>query len=213
MDYQTIESEFHDKEFAVTKFIPLVLESENVRDNLISNLIDGHNHINVYYRSFYLVDEASKLKPELFYQYWDKLTKLLTYQSTYHRLIGQTVLTNLIVVDELHKFDTIKKTFFTLLSDEKVLNGIEAVKHLIIINKYRPDLTSEIVEFFLDESLLKNYSQRQTERFYALYLEYFDTVLERKDDPRLKVFIEKCLSVKNTNTLKIAKKLFKKYCQ
>lgn len=211
MNYLDIEKRFQDKEFDYHKFVPLALEDKSVRDKLIENIVDGKNHINIYYRSYYIVDEASKEKPELFYEYWDNLVTILHHKNTYHRLIAHWLLTNLISVDKDNKFAEIKDEFFAAIDDEKVLVGLEAVKDITIVSEYRSDLEEEIISLFLNDNMLKNYLERQKERFYFLYMEYFDTVLEKRKDQRLIDFCRKCLTVKNTNTLKQTKKVLKKY--
>lgn len=210
MQYENLEKAFQDKEFHTEAFIPLVMEQKAVRDRLIENL-EEDTHINIYYRSYYLIDAVSKTNPELFYEYWNRLARLRFHKNSYHRNIFHWIITNLIPADKENQFDKIKDEYFSQIKDVKVLTGLEAVKDIIRMCAYRPDLEGEIISLLLNEELLEDYTDKQKDRFHCLAMEYFDTVLSRGKDERLMEFIRLCANAKNSTTARTAKQLIKKY--
>ena len=207
--YQELESAFQRPEFSVNTFIPLVIASNEVRNKLIQNLIQ-ETHINVYYRSYYLIDAVSRIDPQLFYEYWDQLIKLSTHKNSYHRSIYHWILANLISVDHERKFDAVKDMYFAQIRDQKMLTGLEAVKDIIRISAYRPDLEEEIIQLFLNEAMLQAYTDKQIDRFHYFFLTYFDTILDKHRDERLLDFVRNFCFAKNANTAKKAKQIMKK---
>ena len=91
-----------------------------------------------------------------------------------------------------------------------MLTGLEAVKDIIKISAYRPDLEEEIIALFLDETMLREYTDKQIDRFHYVMMAYFETVLEKRNDERLWDFVRNCCSAKNSTTSKKAKQIMKK---
>lgn len=209
MKYEDIQRAFQEKTFSVDTFVPLVLASGEVRKRLIQNLIQD-THINVYYRSYYLIDAACKIQPTLFYAYWEQLSSLRTHPNSYHRNIYHWLLAHLIAVDDERKFDAVKDVYFAQICDVKMLTGLEAVKDIIKISTYRPDLEEEIIHLFLDESMLESYTEKQKDRFHYVIMGYFETILEYRRDERLLDFIKSCQHAKNTTTFKRAKQIMQR---
>lgn len=108
MKYEELLLELEKHDFKYGPYIHLAIDDINIREKLINNITEDR-HINVYYNSYYLIYEASKINPELFYQYWDSLIPLLNHKNSYHRSISHWILTNLIKVDNDNKFDLIKE--------------------------------------------------------------------------------------------------------
>ena len=210
LNYEEILKAFQEKEFHIDDYISVVVESKDIREKLIQNLIE-QTHINVYYRSYYLINAVSLTNPELFYEYWDLFVSLRYHKNSYHRNIFHWIITNLIPVDSQNKFDKIKKEYFSQIKDVKVLTGLEAMKDIIIMSQYRPDLEEEIISLFIDENMIKDYTDKQKDRFHFYSMEYFESLLDRKKDERLLDFIKTCLNAKNTTTAKKAKQILKKY--
>ena len=165
LNYEEILKAFQEKEFHIDDYISVVVESKDIREKLIQNLIE-QTHINVYYRSYYLINAVSLTNPELFYEYWDLFVSLRYHKNSYHRNIFHWIITNLIPVDSQNKFDKIKKEYFSQIKDVKVLTGLEAMKDIIIMSQYRPDLEEEIISLFLDENMIKDYTDKQKDRFH-----------------------------------------------
>ena len=190
LNYEEILKAFQEKEFHIDDYISVVVESKDIREKLIQNLIE-QTHINVYYRSYYLINAVSLTNPELFYEYWDLFVSLRYHKNSYHRNIFHW--------------------YFSQIKDVKVLTGLEAMKDIIIMSQYRPDLEEEIISLFLDENMIKDYTDKQKDRFHFYSMEYFESLLDRKKDERLLDFIKTCLNAKNTTTAKKAKQILKKY--
>ena len=58
LNYEEILKAFQEKEFHIDDYISVVVESKDIREKLIQNLIE-QTHINVYYRSYYLINAVS----------------------------------------------------------------------------------------------------------------------------------------------------------
>ena len=101
LNYEEILKAFQEKEFHIDDYISVVVESKDIREKLIQNLIE-QTHINVYYRSYYLINAVSLTNPELFYEYWDLFVSLRYHKNSYHRNIFHWIITNLIPVDNKH---------------------------------------------------------------------------------------------------------------
>lgn len=211
MKYEDLLIELKKHDFNYKPYIHLAIDNEEIREQLIKNIVED-NHINIYYNSYYLIDEASKQCPELFYQYWDCLVPLFDYKNSYHRNISHWIITNLIKVDKNNKFDLIKKRYFGMIKDEKFLTGLMALRDIIIMTEYRNDLKEEIINFFLDKTLIENYKENQISKIQYEILEYFGKVYyDSKNKNKIISYIKDCLDSKSIKTRKLAKTILNEF--
>lgn len=171
MKYEELHSLLQNHLFKYEKYVQYAIDDDLIRNQLIHN-ITHKNHINIYYNSYHLIDEASKLQPELFYMYWDDLLPLLHHENSYHRSIAHWILTNLIPIDEQHKLDLIKDKYFHMIKDDKFLTGFMALKDIMIMSPYRPDLQEEIIRYLIMDAMYDGYSEKQYIKFQIEILHY-----------------------------------------
>lgn len=203
MKYKELLKELEKSDFKYEPYVHLAIDSEDIRNQLIEN-ITGNYHINIYYNSYYLIYEASKKEPQLFYKYWESLVPLLNHKNSYHRSIGHWILTNLIKIDIDKKFDLIKDKYFLMVKDEKFLTGFMALKDIIIMSDYRTDLKNEIISLFFKEDLLNDYKDSQIGKMEYEIIVFFSKV-EIDLNTRKKI-IEYVKSKQNSNIIKTKKK-------
>lgn len=209
MKYSELLIELKKSDFAYAPYVHLAIEDETIRKQLIEN-ITGDHHINIYYNSYYLVYEASKLQPILFYPYWDVLTPLLTHRNSYHRSIAHWILTNLVKVDKESKFDRIKDQYFLMIKDEKFLTGFMALKDIVTMSGDRRDLQNEIVDLFLNEALLEGYKDTQIGKMEYVIIQYFNDI--EKDNgvyEKVVAYVQSKLDSPVKKTQKIARDFMK----
>lgn len=211
MKYEELLIELKKHDFKYKPYIHLAIHNADIREKLIKNITED-NHINIYYNSYYLIDEASKQYPELFYQYWDCLVPLFNHKNSYHRSISHWIITNLIKVDKNNKFDLIKKRYFGMIKDEKFLTGLMALRDIIIMSDYRTDLQDEIISLLLDKTLIANYKENQISKIQYEILEYFSKIYyNSKDKNKIINYVKDCLDSKSNKTHKLAKTILKEF--
>lgn len=79
-----------DKNVNIAEFANRVVNDEPLRAEIVKQLLT-HKDIMIYYHCYYIVDQASAARPQLFYEYWNDFTALLHHQNSYHRDIGLTI--------------------------------------------------------------------------------------------------------------------------
>lgn len=207
MKYEELELELKKNNFDYKPYIYLAITDIEIRKKLIRNITED-NHINIYYNSHYLIKEASKIKPELFYEYWDLLVPLLYHKNSYHRSISHWILTNLVKIDKDNKFGLIKDKYFAMIKDEKFLTGFMALKDIIIVSDYNNYLNDEVTNLFLDKSLIENYKESQISKFQYEMLLYFEKVhKDSKFKNEINNYITNCINSKNIKISKLAQKI------
>lgn len=213
MIYEELLLELKKHDFKYEPYIFLAIDDENIREKLIKNITE-ENHINIYYNSYYLVYEASKIKPKLFYQYWDSLVPLLDHKNSYHRSIAHWILTNLIKVDNNNKFNLIKDRYFSMIKDEKFQTGYMVLKDIIIMSDYRVDLKSEIIELFLNENMLKGYKENQIARMQYEIISFFSEInCDANTKTKIINYIKMCQNSNSNKTRRKAKDTLKVFIE
>lgn len=209
MEYKELVLELEKHDFKYQPYVYLAIENKQIRDQLIEN-ITGDYHINIYYNSYYLVNEASKKEPKLFYEYWDVLVPLLHHKNSYHRSIAHWILTNLVKVDTDNKFSAIKDTYFLMIKDTKFQTGLMALRDIITISEWRKDLYPEIIDLFLHKELLIEYKDNQISKIEYEIIEFLSIIDCDKDTKfRINQYVITCLNSKSSKTRALAKKILK----
>ncbi len=106
MEKEILLKEISDADADIEKYAVLAVKNEEIRTELVSQMITNR-YIMVYYHCYYILDKASSRNPELFYKDWKKFEKLLDHENSYHRTIGLVMLSNLIPADKEKLFDKI----------------------------------------------------------------------------------------------------------
>jgi len=115
----------------------------------------------VYYHSYLIIEAASKEKPLLFYDSWDKFVSLLDYKNSYHRNYGMQILANLTKVDDQNKFEMIIDKYYKRLDDEKFLTRRYCVLNSREIIKNKPLLSDLIINRLINFIQTTDNSEKQ----------------------------------------------------
>ena len=210
MDINKLIDDISAADVDVKKFTSLVIEDVQAREEVV-RLVLNHPHIMVYYHCYYILDQATLERPDLFYTYWDDFVPLLEHRNSYHRDISLTLLANLTRVDEQSRFELIFDRYFAHLHDVKFMTAVNCVQNSQKIMRFKPDLVSHIVPLLLDTDTLTVYPLRQKELMKSFILpildENFDILSAAKG---VLEFMSSCTTSTSPKTKTAASNLLKK---
>lgn len=195
----------------VSHFVQLAITEDQTREEIIHQLTTNPN-IMVYYHCYYVADQASQERPDLFYQYWDQMAALLHHKNSYHRDIGLTVLANLIAVDRDDRFAAIYDDYFAHLNDAKFMTGQCCVRNSMKILRHKPTYSTPILALLLDIDRLCTYTEKQKAVLKCDVLDILDAVYKENSDRKgMDEFIRACTSSLSPKTRRKAKEMLRKY--
>lgn len=205
------KEEIAQVDFDKATLVKQVLEYQTERNFVITCLTTDPN-IMVYYHCYYILDEATRIQPELFIRYWDDLVRLLSHPNSYHRDIGLTLLANLTPADQQHLFDHIFDLYLDHIHDKKFKTGVSCIIHLGKILETRRDLWQVVFPHLLGHRKQSPYSEKQEEYINGEIITIFNhflDLLEPVDQEKALRFIQNCHDSKSPRTRKIAKNIIK----
>jgi hypothetical protein len=203
--------EISAQDIDVDRFAQLVIADGTIRDEIIQQLIT-HPHIMVYYHCYYVVSQASEVRPDLFYPYWDRLVPLLSHKNSYHRDIGMTILANLTAVDREDRFARILPDYFTHLQDAKFMTAQCCVRNSLKILRSKPELRALVAARLLEVDRQCIYPEKQKALLVGDVLEVLDAVYEQVTDQEVvRRLIQANLNSVSPKTRAKAKELARKY--
>ena len=200
-----------EKDFNVDEFVRLAISDGNARDEIVNQMLTNSD-IMVYYHCYYVVEKATRKHPELFYQYWDEVAKLLHHNNSYHRDFALEIIGNLAKVDQENRFADIEDDYFAIVNDEKFMTGNCCVKNLLKIYRYKAEQRERIVETLMDIDNRCDYSEKQIGVLKADVLKIFEKIYEEvqmRDE--INKFIRAEVNSVSPKTRKKANELIKKY--
>ena len=199
------------KDVDVDKFVHLALSDDRARDEIVKQMVT-HPHIMVYYHCYYVVDKASRQRPDLFYPYWPEIAALLQHPNSYHRDFALTVIANLTQVDQDDRFAGIYDDYFAHVNDDKFMTGQCCIQNSVKIFRHKPELRERILALLLDMDRCCTYTEKQKAVLRADILDVLDEVYaEVQDKPEVNAFIENSISSLSPKTRRKAKDFVKKY--
>ncbi|WP_409200455.1 hypothetical protein [Methanobrevibacter sp. DSM 116169] len=207
----TLSNAISIRKVDINYYVDLILKDEKIQKDIV-DLTLNHPHIMTYYHGYYILDQATKLKPEIFYKYWDEFSSLLKHENTYHRQIGIVLLSNLSNIDIDDKFSECINDYLNCLYDNKILIGKYCVMYLKNIFKSKPKHRHQIIDELLNHKRKTPYTEKQEAllEFYVLELiEENYQELKNKEEIN-KYIIEKQESI-SPKAKKKCKELIKKY--
>ncbi len=211
MKKNIILKEISQKDFDRDYFVKLINSDSNLRDLIINELLSNTN-IMIYYHCYYVVSDASKKAPSLYYKYWNKIVKLLDHDNSYHRDIGLTLIANLVQVDEEDRLSLIWTRYLEYINDEKFMTGECCINNIRIILKTRVDMIDEVVNILLKLEKVCNYTEKQIALLEHSVLNIFDDVFFKSNyKDEIVCFMKKSTTSISPKTRKKAKQLIKKY--
>jgi hypothetical protein len=211
MNSTEIIEQITKKDFDVDAFVQLAIIDERARNDIVRQMLTN-SAIMVYYHCYYVVEKASRERPDLFYSYWSEIAELLHHKNSYHRDFALEIIGNLTRVDQENRFAEIKDEYFCIVNDEKFMTGNCCVKNLLKIYRHKPAQQEQIIEILLDIDNRCDYSEKQKGLLKADVLDIFDEIyadnLERN---RIGEFIKSETNCISPKTRKKAKELVKRY--
>lgn len=166
-----------DKNVDIDEYVNLVIKDEYIRGIIIENLLKN-TQIMVYYHCYYIISKASKIQPDLFYEYWDEFANLLTHQNSYHRDIGLTILANLTSVDIENKFSDIYDQYISHFNDIKYMTAECFIKNVKTILTNKPNLTEHLINLLLDVDSICTYTDKQRALLNSYIIDILNSFLD-----------------------------------
>ena len=206
-----ILEEISQKGFNKQKYVDLIIKEANLRKFVITNMIKNPK-IMIYYHCFYIVQDAIKSHPELFYEYWDEFFILLSHRNSYHRDFGLIILANLAKIDKNNLFFNIIDDYLALLYDEKFSTAQCCVNNLGLIAINKPELLGKIVNELLTLEKKSGYPDKQKALFMSDILACFVKIMDIFPNKKIVLnFAERHLNSISPKTRKISKTLLSKF--
>ena len=199
------------KEFDLPRFVNKVLGEKETRNEIVKQMI--HNpDIMVYYHCFYILDAASRLKPDLFYPDMDKISALLDNSNSYHRDFALTLLATLVTVDRENRFADVQEKYLSLLNDQKFMTALCCLRNLARIVKIKKGLLPKTASLLLQHGGHSLYTEKQEALFNAdILLLMCQEYSAKTIPPAVLGFIQDQQSSISPKTRKLAQKIFKEY--
>lgn len=211
MDTKEIIRDIADKNFDKSKYVEQIQFDGELCDLIIDQIISNKN-ILVYYHCYEIVSEASRLKPELFYNYWDIFRDLLYRENSYHRDIGLTIIANLSKSDEKNLIFEVIDEYLEHAHDKKFMTSRCCIKNSSKIMLNKPELMGKIVVYLIDLINSCNYPIKQKELLISDIIEVFDAIYDKYNSKvELMNFIRDKTASRSPKTRKMAKGFILKY--
>ena len=211
MEKEILLKEISDADADIEKYAVLAVKNEEIRTELVSQMITNR-YIMVYYHCYYILDKASSRNPELFYKDWKKFEKLLNHENSYHRTIGLVMLSNLIPADKEKLFDKISDKYFMFINDKKITTARDCVTSTGKILRQRPDYIDKVMKLYLNMEKICEFKENQKALLlydmFVIFEEFYEKTSYKNE------INEKILAnLKNTSpkTAKKARELKKKF--
>ncbi len=191
-----------DTKADITPYFDLAKSQKDFRDILVKHLLDTDS-INVYYHSYMILDEATKVEPSLFYCYWAKFSSLLHYKNSYHRNYGMHLIANLMVVDKDNLFEHIIDDYYKQLNDEKISTIKYCISNSGKIIKEKPELTTGIISKIIKSLRINDKSEKHQNFLISEFLKLLNTTdTDLLDLIEVKDFLKDVLSTTKSEKLK-----------
>lgn len=166
----------------------------------------------VYYHSYYIINKASVIRPELFYNYWDNFTSLLNHENSYHRDFGLTLIANLTAVDKQNKFNLIFDNYFKCIDDPKFMTAQHCIKNSAKIMANKKEFKEDILDILLDIDNSCDFTPKQEALLKSNVIEVFDEFYgEIVTKKRVNEFVRNQLDSISPKTKKYAKEFVLKH--
>ena len=194
-----------------TKEIHKVTRAAIAHKDILAEVLDGLTSTDDFYRynCFRTVLEVTEQKPEFVYPAWDRLSKMLESENSYHQNIAVCLLANLTAVDKANKFEKIFDDYFDLLGSEGMILARYVAQGAGKIARNKPALQATITKKLL---AVEHSGQKQKELIKADVIYSFDQYFEEaKDKEKILAFVTKQINSSSPKTQKAAKEFLKKW--
>jgi hypothetical protein len=182
-----------------------VLNDTGLRDELIEGSFAKNETLR--YNSVRVLFRALDQKPELFYSYWDRFTKMIDSSNSFHRAAAGQAIAFLAVADTDCRLDPIFSHYLRLLDDPSVMVSHYFLDTLDRVCRARPELQPRIVKALLNFDQTHHLPPRK-ELLKADVLALLDRLFESlpiRHRKRAVAFAQACLQSPPSRTRKTAK--------
>lgn len=203
--------EIANKNVDVDKYARMIIENSILRGEII-DLMLNNPQIMIYYHSYYIIDKASKMIPELFYNYWDDFAFLINHKNSYHRDFGLSLIANITAVDIENRFQSIFQDYFNCINDPKFMTSRHCIQNTSRILLNKKDYREDIISILLDIDSRCDYSEKRLALLKSDIINVFNTVYNEIDDKsKINRFIRDQLTSISPKTKKYANNFILKY--
>ncbi|SDY23313.1 hypothetical protein SAMN05421736_101732 [Evansella caseinilytica] len=200
-----------DKHVNIAYFAETVRNDENIRAEVIRQLLTNNN-IMVYYHCYYIISRASEEEPELFYEYWDDFAALLDHHNSYHRDIGLTLIANLTKIDEKDLFSGLYDKYIQHFNDAKFMTAQCFLQNIKKIVMHKKQYIEDIVKLLVEADNRCHYPKKQKELLKSDIIDVFAVVYRCTINKGIvEEFITAQRNSLSPKTRKKAKSLINKY--
>ncbi len=148
------------KDFDLTGFVRQAVDHPSMRDELVDQML--HNpDIMVYYHCFYVLEQASQERPDLFAPYWQAFAGLLRHPNSYHRDFGLTLLANLSAIVPEERTASILPEYLEHLQDQKFMTALCCLRQAARIIRQKPRLKSIFLARLLSLDQISRFPVKQ----------------------------------------------------
>lgn len=206
-----ILEEISQKGFNKQKYVDLIIRKAKMRKFILTNMIKNPK-IMVYYHCFYIIQDAIKSQPELFYEYWDDIFMLLSHRNSYRRDFGLIILANLAKIDKDNLFSNIIDDYLALLYDERFSSAQCCVNNCCQIAINKSELLGKIVNELLTPEKKSDYSDKQKALLMSDILVCYEKIMDFFPNKKIILnFAERHLNSISPKTRKISKTFLSKF--
>jgi hypothetical protein len=203
--------EISDKNFNKEEFVERVINDSKIRDEIV-HLMLTHPKIMVYHHSYNVISQASQMRPELFYPYWEDFAGLLDHPNSYHRDFALIILANLTPADKENKFLKVCNDYFSHINDEKFMTARKCIENTGKIMESKVELTGDITDILLDVDKRCDFPLKQKALLKSdiiqLFYKFYEQINNKK---RVNEFVKDELNSISPKTRKVAKKFMETY--
>ncbi|WP_430972837.1 hypothetical protein [Sunxiuqinia rutila] len=166
------------------------------RDLVVQQLV-SHQHINVYFHSYRIMQQLTAADPVGCFRYWDDFVGLLQHANSYHRNYGMDLLADLLSADLHKRFDAVFPDYYKQLQDEKISTRKYCISYSERIIRHRPDLTNRIVGEMIASLRMNENNESHQNFLLAAFLELLvQSGLSPVTNPELHGFLQEVLDTK-----------------
>ncbi|WNY23742.1 hypothetical protein MmiHf6_10570 [Methanimicrococcus hongohii] len=218
MNKEKLLEEISDPNFDLQYYTAAAEKDKDFRDFIVDEMLN-HKQIMVYYHCYYIAEAVSESSPELMYEYWDGIEKLLKHKNSYHRNFALSILARLSKVDADNKMNNCIDDYLSLLDDVKFMTANDCIQNCALIAVYKPELSEKIVQTIIDyidciDCIVSEKGTGRNERQLSFLagsaIESFGSFYENYENKKQMIeFAESNLNGDSPKTRKIAKAFLK----
>lgn len=187
----------------IKPFIHFAIKDSSFRESLVGHLL-ANPAINIYYHSFCILNEATKLDPASFYNNWVQFASLLQHPNSYHRNYGMELIANLSPVDCEDRFNAILADFYQQLQHEKVSTAKYCISQSAPILKAKPKLINQVTENIIQALRFSSRPEKHQNFLLSAFIELISESINENWDKTLTV--EFLMAVRDKTTSSKIKK-------